>query len=84
MGETITRIGTEQSTPGRFLVDALHILQYLPSWFLGMGFKAKAAAWKEQAASHRDRMFDAGVETLAPPMIRCLAVSLEGRSTQSA
>ena len=64
MGETITRIGIEQSTPGRFLVDIFPIIQCLPSWFPGTGFKVKAAAWREQTASYRDKLFELGISAL--------------------
>ncbi|OSX64695.1 hypothetical protein POSPLADRAFT_1135070 [Postia placenta MAD-698-R-SB12] len=33
--------------PGRFLVDNITILQYLPSWFPGMGFKRLAKECRE-------------------------------------
>nr|BAK09488.1 cytochrome P450 [Postia placenta] len=34
--------------PGRFLVDNIPILQYLPSWLPGMGFKSLAKECREQ------------------------------------
>ncbi|PPQ89157.1 hypothetical protein CVT25_006529 [Psilocybe cyanescens] len=33
--------------PGRFLVDVIPALKYIPSWFPGARFKKKAAQWKE-------------------------------------
>ncbi|KAJ3757779.1 cytochrome P450 [Lentinula raphanica] len=34
-------------TPGAFLVDQIPILRYIPEWFPGAGFKAKARIWSE-------------------------------------
>ncbi|KAL4936814.1 hypothetical protein BDV06DRAFT_233009 [Aspergillus oleicola] len=34
-------------TPGAWIVDAVPILQYLPSWLPGAGFKRTAAAWRD-------------------------------------
>lgn len=33
--------------PGAFLVDAIPILKYVPSWFPGAGFKRKAYEWRK-------------------------------------
>ncbi|KAF7358290.1 hypothetical protein MVEN_00878300 [Mycena venus] len=35
--------------PGRFLVDALPVLKYVPSWFPGAGFKRRAKKWSDLA-----------------------------------
>ncbi|GJE86536.1 cytochrome P450 [Phanerochaete sordida] len=35
------------ATPGAFLVDVFPSLRYLPSWFPGTSFKAKAKRWNE-------------------------------------
>ena len=35
------------AVPGAFLVDALPILKYVPSWFPGAGFQRKAREWKQ-------------------------------------
>ncbi|KAJ6553092.1 cytochrome P450 [Mycena capillaripes] len=40
---------TTALVPGRFLVDALPILKYVPAWFPGAGFKRKAALWGKLA-----------------------------------
>lgn len=34
--------------PGAFLVDAIPILRYVPSWMPGAGFKKLARTWKEE------------------------------------
>ena len=32
--------------PGRFLIDALPLLRYVPAWMPGAGFQKKFAAWR--------------------------------------
>lgn len=39
------------AVPGRFLVDALPILKYVPEWVPGAGFQTKARQWKKWARS---------------------------------
>ncbi|GJE86541.1 cytochrome P450 [Phanerochaete sordida] len=34
-------------TPGAFLVDVFPLLRYVPAWFPGASFKAKARVWKD-------------------------------------
>ncbi|KAJ3534780.1 hypothetical protein NMY22_g6770 [Coprinellus aureogranulatus] len=38
---------TAATAPGAFLVDAVPILKYVPSWFPGAGFKRKAYEWNK-------------------------------------
>lgn len=35
------------AAPGAFLVDAIPLLKYVPSWFPGAGFKRKAHEWRK-------------------------------------
>ncbi|KAF7334612.1 hypothetical protein MVEN_02291300 [Mycena venus] len=35
------------ATPGKYLVDAIPVLKYIPSWFPGAGFKRQANKWRE-------------------------------------
>ncbi|KAJ7800174.1 cytochrome P450 [Mycena olivaceomarginata] len=35
------------ATPGKYLVDAIPALKYIPSWFPGAGFKRQANKWRE-------------------------------------
>ena len=68
MGETITRIGIEMSTPGAFPVDTFAALRYLPSWLPGVRFKKIAAAWKVRSSEYRDKLYSLGVEALVSVM----------------
>ncbi|KAJ7283162.1 cytochrome P450 [Mycena rebaudengoi] len=37
----------QAGVPGRYLVDLLPILKYVPAWFVGAGFKRQARQWKK-------------------------------------
>ncbi|KAJ7138224.1 cytochrome P450 [Mycena epipterygia] len=39
--------GIQAAIPGRFLVDSIPLLKYVPDWFPGAGFKQKAKEWKQ-------------------------------------
>ncbi|KAJ6533290.1 cytochrome P450 [Mycena vulgaris] len=43
--------------PGRFLVDSLPILKYVPEWFPGASFRRKAKVWRELSQSMVDKPF---------------------------
>ncbi|KAJ6607665.1 cytochrome P450 [Mycena sp. CBHHK59/15] len=45
------------SIPGRFLVDPIPILRYVPSWLPGAGFKRKAKEWRKLARAMVDEPF---------------------------
>ncbi|KAF7359102.1 Cytochrome P450 [Mycena sanguinolenta] len=51
VAEEHMRIGSQAGAPGRWLVDSLPFLQYLPEWFPGAGFKRQAREWSEQMYS---------------------------------
>ncbi|KAF7333120.1 Cytochrome P450 [Mycena venus] len=44
--------------PGRFLVDSIPALKYLPEWFPGAGFKRLAREWRELSELMIDAPFD--------------------------
>ena len=58
----------EAITPGKYLVEALPFLQYLPAWFPGAGFKTKAEAYKKLIEETRNRPFDTASKTLVSPV----------------
>lgn len=45
--------------PGAFLVDMVPILEHVPSWFPGAGFKHKAKEWSQYADEILERPFKA-------------------------
>ncbi|KAI9457271.1 cytochrome P450 [Boletus coccyginus] len=52
-------------TPGRFLVDMLPILQYLPEWFPGGGFHKDAKRWRKIVRETADTPHQFVLEHLA-------------------
>ncbi|CCM01268.1 uncharacterized protein FIBRA_03317 [Fibroporia radiculosa] len=46
------------ATPGAFLVDAFPILQYVPDWFPGAGFKRKAKEWRKSSDKLRNEPYE--------------------------
>ncbi|KAG9095311.1 hypothetical protein FRC06_009940 [Ceratobasidium sp. 370] len=61
--EFMTAIG-EATVPGRWLVETIPLLRFVPSWMPGAGFKRQAEAWGRMTAKHRQRPFDAVVKKL--------------------
>ncbi|KAJ7601420.1 cytochrome P450 [Mycena rosella] len=47
------RVMGEAAVPGRFLIDVIPALKYVPSWFPGASFKRKAANGIERPIVHR-------------------------------
>ncbi|KAJ7142241.1 cytochrome P450 [Mycena epipterygia] len=47
VAEKAVHAGVQASIPGRFLVDSIPLLKYVPDWFPGAGFKQKAKEWKQ-------------------------------------
>ncbi|KAJ7873153.1 cytochrome P450 [Mycena leptocephala] len=45
------------SVPGRFLVDSIPLLKYVPQWFPGAGFKRQANTWRRLARGMVDKPF---------------------------
>ncbi|KAF7366944.1 hypothetical protein MSAN_00953100 [Mycena sanguinolenta] len=43
--------------PGRFLVDSLPLLKYVPGWFPGAGFQRKAKEWRYLARGMLEKPF---------------------------
>ncbi|KAJ8090311.1 hypothetical protein PM082_018907 [Marasmius tenuissimus] len=43
--ERASDVATHALNPGTYMVDALPILEYVPAWFPGAGFKRKAREW---------------------------------------
>ncbi|KAJ7251375.1 cytochrome P450 [Mycena rebaudengoi] len=37
----------QTAVPGRYLVDMIPVLKYVPAWFIGAGFKRQAREWKK-------------------------------------
>ena len=62
--QKLATIAEDISTPGRHVVEAFPIMQRLPSWFPGTGFRQLAVEWKQQIRAIRDKLYDAAKETM--------------------
>ena len=52
------------AVPGKYLVEAIPALQYIPEWFPGAAFKREAAAAKKRLGMILRQLVDAGIESL--------------------
>ncbi|KAF8995024.1 cytochrome P450 [Cyathus striatus] len=57
--------GLRAGTPGRYLVDVIPALKYVPEWMPGAGFKRVAKMWYGLAQEFRNRPFEKGMDALA-------------------
>lgn len=48
----------QATTPGAFLVDALPVLRYVPSWVPGAHFKKLASQWRENLTQMVEKPFE--------------------------
>lgn len=53
------------AVPGKYIVDVLPWLKYVPEWFPGAGFKRQAREWRELWAKFRTAPFVAAEENIA-------------------
>ena len=56
-------------TPGRYVVEVLPVLQYLPKWFPGVHFKRDAAAWRPTVRAMRDAPYEAALEAIVSDQV---------------
>ncbi|KAI0355429.1 CyP450 monooxygenase [Trametes cingulata] len=71
--------------PGRYMVESLHFLRHIPSWFPGAGFKRKAAVGRKHVLALRNVPFEAVTENLANGTARpCIVTSLLEKQSQLA
>ncbi|KAJ7092962.1 cytochrome P450 [Mycena belliarum] len=47
LAEEGMRVGSLAGAPGKWLVDSLPFLRFIPDWFPGAGFKAQAKEWRD-------------------------------------
>ncbi|KAF9447574.1 cytochrome P450 [Macrolepiota fuliginosa MF-IS2] len=53
------------SAPGKYLVDAIPLLKYVPEWFPGAKFKRDAKEWSKVAMKFREAPFQAAKSNIA-------------------
>ena len=61
MVEQIAHTGAEIAVPGRFLVEAIPQLRYLPAWVPGGGFKRWAAEAKRNITNALNSLFESAM-----------------------
>jgi len=54
----------QASTPGRFLVDQIPLLRFVPSWFPGAGWKRQGYEWRKLMQEFRDTPYEAAMKGL--------------------
>lgn len=67
LAENATKVFTEITVPGRFIVELLPFIRHLPSWLPGMGFKRVAANWCEDVRALRNVPFEAAIKEMVNP-----------------
>ncbi|CAE6392532.1 unnamed protein product [Rhizoctonia solani] len=56
--EEFMKAVSEAILPGRWLVEIIPSMRYIPSWFPGATFKRKAEKWARMTTKHRQGPFD--------------------------
>ena len=70
MVERVRDIAEDISVPGRYLVEAIPFLRYLPSWLPGMHFKRYACKAKSDIDTILERLHDASLQAKVMPLYR--------------
>jgi hypothetical protein len=70
-------------TPGRWLVDVLPFLKYVPSWFPGAGWKRQAAVWREWQDEMRTKPYDVAMAKIVSCFSSSSIVSLYEAPSES-
>ena len=74
----LNAIGADVCVPGRYLVESLPFLQYLPSWIPGAGFKREIYTMKRRMRQITTELWQAGKDHLVSIFyyLRCPSMSL--------
>ena len=51
-------------TPGRYLIQYLPILEYVPEWMPGAGFQKELSGWRADASHIKETLFAKSLELL--------------------
>ncbi|KAJ1303739.1 hypothetical protein OPQ81_008163 [Rhizoctonia solani] len=63
--EEFMKAVAEALLPGKWLVETIPALRYIPSWFPGATFKRKAKEWARVTTKHRQAPFDYVLKSMA-------------------
>jgi hypothetical protein len=67
--DTIARILSDNIIPGKYLVEVLPALRYLPSWFPGAGFKRYAESVRWMSTDFKIQPYERAVEAFVSPSL---------------
>ena len=67
MAQRLVEIGEDITVPGRYPVEAIPLLRFLPAWFPGAHFKRFAARARRDITSIKDQLF----ESAKTAMVNC-------------
>ena len=62
--EDIAAAAEDIATPGKFLVEAVPSMRYLPSWLPGGGFKRYAANARDFLATSQNELYEAAIDSV--------------------
>lgn len=79
--EKVTARFSNIVTPGKYLVEVLPALRFLPSWVPGAQFKRNAEKWRPEIAAARDETFHISMDAIV--WISCLYPERTVRLTKS-
>ncbi|CUA68221.1 O-methylsterigmatocystin oxidoreductase [Rhizoctonia solani] len=65
MAEEFMTAAAHASTPGRWLVETIPLLRFIPSWFPGATFKRKTEEWAKLTIRYRQDPFDYVLKNMA-------------------
>ncbi|KDN33966.1 hypothetical protein RSAG8_12951, partial [Rhizoctonia solani AG-8 WAC10335] len=65
VAEDFMSAAAEASTPGRWLVETIPLLRFIPAWFPGATFKRKTEEWAKMTIRYRQEPFDYVVKNMA-------------------
>ncbi|KIJ41822.1 hypothetical protein M422DRAFT_255142 [Sphaerobolus stellatus SS14] len=82
--EVAVRVGGEAAVPGRFMVDIIPWLKYIPEWFPGALFRKQARIWRKYILDMRDVPFQKANGTAPPSFTSSHLESLAANKDASA
>ena len=71
------KIISQALVPGKYLVESLPILRYIPSWFPGARFQREAATWRHTWGLMRNKTFDDSIAKMVSYWRRMRSVGKE-------
>ncbi|KIJ43724.1 hypothetical protein M422DRAFT_169557, partial [Sphaerobolus stellatus SS14] len=63
--EVAVKVGVEAAVPGRFMVDIIPLLKYIPEWFPGASFRKQPRIWRKYILDMADVPFQKVQEEMA-------------------